>query len=68
MTTLHIEDYKGYSITFNLNNGIATLVLTDQVIAYLIMVTSYIVNNHPSIKAIKDFKKLIDLYIQQKDT
>jgi len=68
MKELHIEDYKGYSIVFVRESGIATLVLTDMVIPHLIMHTKYVVNEHPSVKALKDFKELVDIYIQQRNT
>ena len=63
---LEIEDYKGYSIVFVIEDSIATLVLTDRVIPHLIMFTPYVVNEHPSVKALNKFKALIDVYL--KDT
>ena len=63
MPTLHIQDYRGYQIVFTNISGIRNLVLTDSVVPYLIVHVTSIVNNHPSIKAINDFKVLVDTYL-----
>lgn len=63
MITLHIQDYKGYSICFTNKSGVTILVFTDYVISYLTMNTTSIVNRHPSVKSLNKFKRLIDFYL-----
>ena len=63
MKNLYIEDYRGYSITFVEESGLYTLVLTDYVVAHLIMHVVYVVNEHPSVLELNKFKTLIDAYL-----